>query len=201
MLIWFGDDVGKGAVGLITSNPLRTLVGWGPESMYVAYNPFYPPDLAHYEARNATPDRSHDDFLDFLVTTGVIGLASYLAVVGTFIYIGLKRLWQTADIYEQLIILALLGAVMAHLVESLTGIAIAATRTHFWIFMASMASLIAMHRYAASVPSPGSCTGDNAGGSRSGCGKQNAFSLFSNAVSEKKQESKKWQRTAARSHK
>lgn len=155
MLIWFGDGVGKGSVGLITSNPVRTLVGWGPESMYVAYNPFYPPDLAHLEARNATPDRSHNDFLDFLVTTGIIGLASYLAIVGIFFFIGIKRLWQTSDRYEQLIILAFLAAVVAHLVESLTGIAIAATRTHFWLYVAGVASLAAYHRLGStSVSAP-----------------------------------------------
>ncbi len=41
--------------------------------MYVAYNRFYPPDLAHYEARNASPDRSHNETWDSFVNTGVIG--------------------------------------------------------------------------------------------------------------------------------
>ena len=30
-------------------NPLRPLIGYGPEAMWMAFNPFYPPDLAHYE--------------------------------------------------------------------------------------------------------------------------------------------------------
>lgn len=54
-------------------NFARPLIGYGPESMYVAYNPFYPPDLAHLEARNASPDRSHNEVWDSLVITGVIG--------------------------------------------------------------------------------------------------------------------------------
>jgi tetratricopeptide (TPR) repeat protein len=54
-------------------NFVRPLIGYGPESMYVAYNRFYPPDLAHYEARNASPDRSHNETWDSLVNTGVIG--------------------------------------------------------------------------------------------------------------------------------
>jgi hypothetical protein len=36
--------------------------------MYVAYNPYYPPDLAHNEARNASHDRSHNEAFDALVT-------------------------------------------------------------------------------------------------------------------------------------
>ncbi len=80
-LIW------EGAVKLITPhdplqfpdgsqdnlNFLRPIIGYGPESMYVAYNRFYPPDLAHYEARNASPDRSHNETWDSFVNTGAIG--------------------------------------------------------------------------------------------------------------------------------
>src|SRR4029079_14095068 len=83
-LIWTGDDKAGGAVALITSNPLRTVIGWGPESMFVAYNKFYPPALAHIEARGASPDRSHEAYLDELVTKGLLGLVTYLFVIISF---------------------------------------------------------------------------------------------------------------------
>jgi tetratricopeptide (TPR) repeat protein len=68
-------------------NPLRTIVGYGPESMYVAYNRFYPPDLAHYEARNASPDRSHNETWDSLVITGAIGfLAEQFLFLSVFFF-------------------------------------------------------------------------------------------------------------------
>ncbi|MGC9468790.1 MAG: hypothetical protein ACP5HS_09370 [Anaerolineae bacterium] len=66
-------------------NPIRPLVGYGPESMYVAYNSFYPPELGHYESRTASPDRSHNETLDSLVITGVLGLAVYLFTFGSFL--------------------------------------------------------------------------------------------------------------------
>ena len=55
-------------------NIVRPLVGYGPEAMWVAFNPFYPPDLAHVEARNASPDRSHNETWDSLVIAGLSGL-------------------------------------------------------------------------------------------------------------------------------
>ena len=68
-----------------TFNWLRPLFGYGPESMYTAYNRFYPPELATVEARNASPDRSHNETFDTLVITGIAGFlawqALYLAVV------------------------------------------------------------------------------------------------------------------------
>lgn len=73
-------------------NALRPLIGYGPESMYVAYNPFYPPELTLVEKRNASPDRSHNETWDSLVITGVLGLVVYLALFGSVLYYGLKWL-------------------------------------------------------------------------------------------------------------
>ena len=73
-------------------NFLRPLIGYGPESMYVAYNPFYPTELGHVEKRNASPDRSHNETWDSLVMTGVLGLGAYLWLFGTIFYFGLKWL-------------------------------------------------------------------------------------------------------------
>ena len=66
---------------------LRPIIGYGPESMYVAYNKFYPPDLAHYEARNASPDRSHNETLDSFVVTGAVGfVAEQFLFVSVFFF-------------------------------------------------------------------------------------------------------------------
>ena len=69
-------------------NAVRPVVGYGPESMYVAYNSFYPPLLGHYESRTASPDRSHNETLDSIVITGIVGLAAYLFVFGSVFYWG-----------------------------------------------------------------------------------------------------------------
>lgn len=73
-------------------NFLRPLIGYGPESMYVAYNRFYQPELTLVEKRNASPDRSHNETWDSLVITGVLGLILYLSIFGSVLYYGLKWL-------------------------------------------------------------------------------------------------------------
>jgi len=104
VLIW------QGAVGLISPhppveypsgqkdalNPIRPLIGYGPEAMYVAYNRFYPPDLAHYEERNASPDRSHNETFDALVMTGLIGFLVYMFLFASAFYHGLRWLGAIA---------------------------------------------------------------------------------------------------------
>lgn len=86
VLIWTGN------IEMLRSNPARALTGYGPEAMYVVYNRYYPPELGHYEARNASPDRSHNETFDALIMTGVLGLAAYLALFGVLFYWPLKWL-------------------------------------------------------------------------------------------------------------
>ncbi len=73
-------------------NILRPLIGYGPESMYVAYNSFYPAELGHYESRTASPDRSHNETLDSLVITGILGFVIYLYTFGSVFYWGFRWL-------------------------------------------------------------------------------------------------------------
>jgi len=193
-------------------NILRPLIGYGPESMWVAYNRFYPADLAHIEARNASPDRSHNETFDTLVRTGLIGFGVQLWLFGSVFYyalrwLGLMRstsrrnlfvamltggallgviipwlidgslrlaglglpvgliagliIYVTVDLLlapletrrvsenspgqglaglgggrRQLLILAVFAAIVGHFVELHFGIAIASTRTHFWVLSA-----------------------------------------------------------------
>jgi len=108
VLIW------EGVVDLLQQDAGRTLVGYGPEAMYVAYNPVYPPELAHYEARNASPDRSHNETFDALVMTGVIGFLAYIFLFSSIFYYGLKWLGLIEGPKERnlFIILGVAGALL-----------------------------------------------------------------------------------------
>jgi tetratricopeptide (TPR) repeat protein/O-antigen ligase len=212
VLIWEGvldligrhEPIGLPPEDLDGWNIIRPLLGYGPESMYVAYNRFYPPDLAHYEARNASPDRSHNETFDALAMTGWIGFIAYMFLFGSLFYYGLKWLgfaqdplrrtvyavlwalggvsfavgarlldgtWRFSGVAlavgitfgflaylvihalflspeeeekprissrDQILLIALFSAIVGHFIEIHFGIAIAATRTYFWVYAALM---------------------------------------------------------------
>ncbi len=133
MLIWSGDGTGTGALGLIVSNPLRTIIGYGPETMFTAYNPFYPPELALYEARGASPDRSHQAELDELVTKGALGLLSYFFLFFSALWLAWRLLKRSTSFAFQVLFIACLAAILAHLFEGLSGIPIVSTLTMLWV--------------------------------------------------------------------
>jgi hypothetical protein len=132
-LIWVGDDKAGGAVGLITSDPLRAVIGWGPESMFVAYNKFYPPALANIEARGASPDRSHEAYLDELVTKGLLGLISYLFVLISFFALAWRLARHGSGQNTRVLAIAGVAIVVAHVIEGLTGIPIVSTLMMLWL--------------------------------------------------------------------
>lgn len=116
MLIW------QGAIEMATDDPWRTLLGYGPDSMFVAYNKFYPVGLIDYEL-GERPDRLHNQSFDALATTGLIGFAAYILLFTSIFYYGLKGLGlirnrqQRAAFVLLLLIGGSLGALIPRVVE------------------------------------------------------------------------------------
>lgn len=96
-----------------TINAIRPLVGYGPEAMWVAFNRFYPPDLAHVEARNASPDRSHNETWDSMVVTGLLGFVTYTAVILTLLYWALRWLGLIVKRRDSLLFAAVMALSVA----------------------------------------------------------------------------------------
>jgi len=198
-------------------NAIRSTIGYGPETMYVAYARFYDPELATIEKRNAAPDRSHNETLDSLVITGWVGFVSWQLLFMSVFYVGFRYLrvvsirrdkyvfvllWiagaiaallalvipfgaafmgvaipfgsmfgvlsylayfaatQKGRILEgsaattrgvPLIAIGLLTAVLAHYAEINFGIAIAATRTHFFVYAGIITVLAARPGISAEI--------------------------------------------------
>lgn len=153
MKIWFGDTHAGGAVALVTADPLRSVIGWGPESMFVAYTPFYPPSLANVESRSASPDRSHQALLDEVVNKGAIGLISYLAVIITALLLARQVQRRTTTSTDmRVLMIATISMIAAHNVEGLTGIPIVATLLFLWVALALVVITHQLTRSADAAP-------------------------------------------------
>ncbi|RUA15932.1 MAG: hypothetical protein DSY55_05210 [Clostridia bacterium] len=105
-------------------NSIRPLIGYGPESMWVAYNPYYKPELGDLERRNASPDRSHNETFDSLISTGLLGLLAYFALFFSIFYYALKWLGLIADRVSRTLffVLGLAGALLGVLTPWIAGV-------------------------------------------------------------------------------
>lgn len=71
-------------------NLIRPLVGYGPESIRVAYYRFRP--SLHWPLESGAVGRAHNETFDALATTGLLGLIAYLFLFLSVFYYGLKWL-------------------------------------------------------------------------------------------------------------
>ncbi len=112
---------------------LRPLLGYGPETMAYATTRVYQPELGQVGLRPDSVDRNHQDTLDHLVMTGLIGLVAYFVVLVAILLAGVRLVTTRVGARTRLMFVSFLGALAAHLIETQVGIAIAATLSYFWI--------------------------------------------------------------------
>jgi tetratricopeptide (TPR) repeat protein len=121
--------------------PLRLLIGYGPETMKLVFPRVYPPGLAYVESRQTMADRAHNELLDLVVTTGALGLLTFLFLMGSFFYYGISLLWRTRSFNTQILLIALLSAMLAHLIEAQFGILLPSAELLFWLYLALVSVL------------------------------------------------------------
>lgn len=73
----------RSALSGVKDNPV---LGIGPENFALAFNEHFSPDFYTYEKYEIWFDRSHNIFVDTLVTNGIAGLLAYLAIFAVCFY-------------------------------------------------------------------------------------------------------------------
>lgn len=66
--------------------PKSLLIGYGPENYYYAFNKNFPAKIFRDQGSQIWFDRAHNIIFDVGVTTGLVGLAAYLGILGLAIY-------------------------------------------------------------------------------------------------------------------
>ncbi len=142
-LIWWGNSL-----ELIKQAPI---LGYGPEIQRFIFIPYYQPEFAVLEAINSYPDRAHNDILDTLLISGFLGLISYLFLIISAFYLGLKSVFKNSsdkvesprqgrDKFQipnsKFQILCLLTGLIGYLVSIQFSFHVIPTAVYFWGYLA-----------------------------------------------------------------
>jgi O-antigen ligase/tetratricopeptide (TPR) repeat protein len=130
----------------------RWLIGYGPETLALTLEKVLLPRLGPAGTWRHIKDRAHNDLLQHIVESGLLGLATLLWLVAAFYGMAIKTLWRSEDRNQQLLAIALITAITAHLIELQTGIAVTITRLLFWSFLALGVVLLRALPSQAAVP-------------------------------------------------
>jgi len=87
-------------------NALRPLIGYGPETVGLVFDQVKPPELGRY-GHYTTWDRAHNETLDALAQTGLVGLGAYMFLFTSLFYYALKWLGLIRSPTERRVFLGL----------------------------------------------------------------------------------------------
>lgn len=98
----------------LDANIKDKLIGCGPDTLVYPFSPFFA-ELASRFGNDST-NCAHNEYLNYLVTTGILGLAAYLAVIASFIVRAVKYAK-----YNPLIIICA-GSVICYSIQAIANI-------------------------------------------------------------------------------
>lgn len=117
----------------------RPFLGYGPETQGEVLVRYYQKDWAIYGAVNDYPDRAHNFILDILLTTGILGLITFLSLLYIFFSQALK-IFKSNSEYSSLTFFLLI-AISGYLISLLFSFSIVITNIYFWLYLAIILAL------------------------------------------------------------
>ncbi|MHB0878817.1 MAG: O-antigen ligase family protein [Anaerolineae bacterium] len=137
----------------------RPLLGYGPEAMQSAFYAVFPPELVYYQGRGIVVDRAHNLWLDQALSTGIVGLAALALLLAVVVYTAWRGYASAGSRDRRVTWLALLAAVVGHVVEQQFSFELTATGTVFWLTLAMISALARLPRDGVEPPAPSAASG------------------------------------------
>ena len=129
--------VWRGAVEIFKNYPL---IGSGVETFAYSYYNFRPIEHNSTTEWNFLYNKAHNEYLNYLATTGIIGFLSYLTLIGTFLFLTVKYLLKKNENKminsEKIIIVGLVSGYSTYLIQNFFGFSVVAITLLFFLYMA-----------------------------------------------------------------
>jgi len=133
--------VWQGALSIWQHHPF---FGTGPESFaysYYWYRPQVHNDVSEWDFLY---NKAHNEYLNYMSTTGTIGLAAYLFLIGSYLFWALKKLKKetNSSSHSYFLLLALLSGFLSILVTNFFGFSVVPVSLLFFLYPALSFTLI-----------------------------------------------------------
>jgi O-antigen ligase len=128
----------KAAIKIAEHHPI---FGTGPETFLYAM-PAYRDSKLNLNFENWTTrfDKAHNEFLNLLATTGILGLIAFFYLLYVVLAISLKSL-KNSDSQTKILIISILSGIVALLASVMTGFFVVSTWLIFWFLISVLAIL------------------------------------------------------------
>jgi hypothetical protein len=118
----------------------RPLLGYGPETLALVFPRVFPPELVFYQGREFFVDRAHNWVLDWMVSTGFVGLLMYVLVLTVWAVLARQALRSAKHTWQRPLLAGAIAAVGANLTNNLLSFDVTPTATATWMLMGVVAA-------------------------------------------------------------
>ncbi len=118
-------------------NPLRSLIGYGPETFNITFQSAFPEELkSSYTHYSELVDRPHNHYLYLATTGGILGLAAFIAILAAFFFLSWKQLKKAGLEADKLLLIAFVAAMLQYMADSLFNPSTISAELIFWLLLA-----------------------------------------------------------------
>lgn len=129
--------VWRGAISIWKAHPL---LGTGPETFAWSYYTVKPPEHNLTSEWNFLYNKAHNEYLNLLANTGTLGLISYVLLIGTILWLFIKKMWEVGggklDTSHFALLISLLAGFTSLLVTNFFGFSVVPTQLLFFLYPA-----------------------------------------------------------------
>jgi len=132
--------VWAGALDVWRANPI---FGTGVETFALAYYKYRPAEHNLVSEWDYLYNKAHNEYLNYLATTGIFGLGTYVLMIATFLFLSLSWVIKHAkeDKAKTLLIVSLLAGYLSILVSNFFGFSVVIVNIYFFLIPAFVFSI------------------------------------------------------------
>ncbi len=128
--------VWTGALRIWQANPKNFFIGTGPETFAESYYQYRPVEHNQTSEWELLYNKAHNEFLNYLATTGILGLGSYLILLGAMLWTLLNKIQEKLNIEPWTLNLALLAGWLTIIVTNFWGFSVVIMQLFLFLFPA-----------------------------------------------------------------
>lgn len=125
LIVW------KGAWEIFLHYPI---LGTGVETFAYSYYQFRPQEHNLVSEWDFLYNKAHNEFLNYLANTGLVGFLSYMALILTFIYWSVKKIIFSKS--DNLILIIILASIISYHIQNFFGFSVVIIAVFFYLFPA-----------------------------------------------------------------
>ncbi|MFH1188384.1 MAG: O-antigen ligase family protein, partial [bacterium] len=128
--------VWQAAMNAWKTTPKNMLIGTGTETFAFAFYQYKPIGHNQTSEWDFLYNKAHNEYLNFLATTGIFGLGSYLFLIGTIIFWFIKFLIRSQMKQSDIFIIGLFSGWLSLLITNFFGFSVVVTQLLFFLLPA-----------------------------------------------------------------